>query len=832
MAKILNRQRPGNSSLILSLFALIFVVLIGWVLRYQVTMTTDLVPGINGAYYPIQVRAILKTGTLGIPDFPLLFYSEALVAGLLSFFMAQNSAIMTAVRLIDLLFPVLLAIPIFLFAYSFPRTEKPQYSPVMATLLVGLIAVGNTSLLRMAGDFQKNAAALPLSLTFIYFLYQSFNHHKKRDYILAAFFFVLTCLTHIGVVALTLTMTTIMVFFSLLNQSNRKRAILITLCFVIFSYLVLSLIYIYDPVRINRLLGVVLNPCELFTQSKFINGLSGDQSSSGNPFVFPKLSLGIVLGLLGVVITVINYKTMKPAERTLLWASSLTALFFASPLIDREWSQRLAMMSFLPGLVPLIFLTLRRKWGWVIALAVLVWVGSNTFRSHELKHQRALSIEAYNELVSFKDLLSEEETLVVAAHGLEWWVAWTMETDISNRVELAVQAWDEYDAIYVIEQIDESAFGGKPGAQKPLPMQQENTPPLPFQQSQSPPSSNKPPISTTNQPKQPTSDNQPGPFNLGLAPGDATLIHQGEYFTFSLMETKPLILSGKGRPEVEGVLSEIYEESLIIDDDKIQLMDDTVYSKFGQPIEKDELALGDYIIVWGERSLLGNNLMAEYVSIRREPGAQPAEPQQLTDETVQFGPLTMVTREGWGARRLHINALKENGYFDAEANPDGVLVYSKPLEDWLTTIVVHHSALPYEKGPAEIQNLHMDKGGYSDIGYHFIIGPDGTLFQGRPLHVRGAHTQGFNTGTVGIVLLGNIEIIEPTQEQLKVLESLVIFLKDRFGITHIAGHSDFNPDITVCPGMLLHKLLPDIAKTTGLIFGIEGYIPPPWVTTP
>jgi hypothetical protein len=261
-------------------------------------------------------------------------------------------------------------------------------------------------------------------------------------------------------------------------------------------------------------------------------------------------------------------------------------------------------------------------------------------------------------------------------------------------------------------------------------------------------------------------------------------------------------------------------------------MDDTVYSKFGKPIEKDELALDDFITVWGERSLLGNNLMAEYVSVRREPGAQPVEPQQFTDEAVQFGPLTMVTREEWGARSPYINALNENGTFDAEANPDGVLVYSKPLEDWLTTIVVHHSALPYEKGPAEIQNLHMDKGGYSDIGYHFIIGPDGTLYQGRHLHVRGAHTQGFNTGTVGIVLLGNMEIIEPTQEQLKVLESLVIYLKNRFGITHIAGHGDFNPDITVCPGKLLHKLLPDIAKTTRLIFGIEGYIIPPWVTTP
>ena len=55
---------------------------------------------------------------------------------------------------------------------------------------------------------------------------------------------------------------------------------------------------------------------------------------------------------------------------------------------------------------------------------------------------------------------------------------------------------------------------------------------------------------------------------------------------------------------------------------------------------------------------------------------------------------------------------------------------------------------------AEIRRWHVRDRGWSDIGYHFLIDRDGTVAKGRPLERTGSHTQGHNTGTIGICLLG------------------------------------------------------------------------------
>lgn len=55
------------------------VVIAGIAARAWRLFSTPLVPGMNGAYYPIQARALLEKGALGIPDLPLTF---ALQAGL------------------------------------------------------------------------------------------------------------------------------------------------------------------------------------------------------------------------------------------------------------------------------------------------------------------------------------------------------------------------------------------------------------------------------------------------------------------------------------------------------------------------------------------------------------------------------------------------------------------------------------------------------------------------------------------------------------------------------------------------------------------------------
>jgi len=192
---------------------------------------------------------------------------------------------------------------------------------------------------------------------------------------------------------------------------------------------------------------------------------------------------------------------------------------------------------------------------------------------------------------------------------------------------------------------------------------------------------------------------------------------------------------------------------------------------------------------------------------------------------------TIISRTEWGAHPLNLEAPEEFGAFDAQTNPEGVLSYSDDLKRVLNTIVVHHSAFA-GSGPAEVQYLHMDRRGFADVAYHFMIDSYGNIYEGREVNVRGAHVQGFNTGSVGIVLLGNFNETEPAQAQIISLKELVDYLRYTYEIRYLAGHKNYpgqSPDGTECPGDNLYPLLPGLARELGMKFGIDGYITPEWV---
>lgn len=81
-------------------------------------------------------------------------------------------------------------------------------------------------------------------------------------------------------------------------------------------------------------------------------------------------------------------------------------------------------------------------------------------------------------------------------------------------------------------------------------------------------------------------------------------------------------------------------------------------------------------------------------------------------------------------------------------------------------VVIHASATkrdwmenePLAKQVMEIRRWHTapkPKGnGWSDIGYHFIIGRNGQIMAGRPVSRKGAHVKGHNDTTIGVCLIG------------------------------------------------------------------------------
>lgn len=67
-----------------------------------------------------------------------------------------------------------------------------------------------------------------------------------------------------------------------------------------------------------------------------------------------------------------------------------------------------------------------------------------------------------------------------------------------------------------------------------------------------------------------------------------------------------------------------------------------------------------------------------------------------------------------------------------------------------------------------IRTYHMTARGFSDIGYHYIIEPDGSIFLGRPVDKGGAHVYQDNAHTIGVSMVGNWD------EQMVDIESIQI----------------------------------------------------------
>jgi len=116
----------------------------------------------------------------------------------------------------------------------------------------------------------------------------------------------------------------------------------------------------------------------------------------------------------------------------------------------------------------------------------------------------------------------------------------------------------------------------------------------------------------------------------------------------------------------------------------------------------------------------------------------------------------------------------------------------------VSEIIVHCTATP-EGRPvtvAEIDRWHRARG-WSGIGYHRVIGLHGERWAGRPLEAIGAHCEGHNTGTIGVVYVGGLakDARTPkdtrTEEQKASLLAELTDLRDRFGIKKVSGHNEY-----------------------------------------
>ena len=132
-------------------------------------------------------------------------------------------------------------------------------------------------------------------------------------------------------------------------------------------------------------------------------------------------------------------------------------------------------------------------------------------------------------------------------------------------------------------------------------------------------------------------------------------------------------------------------------------------------------------------------------------------------------------------------------------------------------IILHYTATPEgeEFSNTRIKASHLARG-FSDIGYHYVIGLNGEIRPGRSEAVAGAHCTGHNTRSIGVCYVGgcpprktpnwqNIGKDTRTPAQEATLVKLVKELLKKYPGATVHGHNEFANK--PCPGFDVKKWL-------------------------
>lgn len=104
---------------------------------------------------------------------------------------------------------------------------------------------------------------------------------------------------------------------------------------------------------------------------------------------------------------------------------------------------------------------------------------------------------------------------------------------------------------------------------------------------------------------------------------------------------------------------------------------------------------------------------------------------------------------------------------------------------------------------ATIKRWHVKDRGWSDIGYHYIIGLDGRIESGRPVNKQGAHAKGFNKTSIGVCYIGGLSKNKRvkdtrTDAQKNAMIKLIKTLKNIYPDATLHGHREFSKKACPC----------------------------------
>lgn len=405
-------------------------------IRFYFNFSQELIPGVNGGYYPLQVRSILTNGHLGFSDMPLLFYLDAFLIKFISLFgfSITDSLILSVVKIVDSISIPLLLLPLYkIIQFSNPLPLKLFKFSILA------FSVLSFSPLILTSDLQKNALAIVFLFCFLAY-YLSFQINKiKIDILLSIVFLIFAGLTHFGTFVFALFFLFLMFFYTYEKKAIFPMTILIIVC--------LGIVFLIDTSRFIRLVSFWN---VVFEKPALLNGML-------SPPDFLIILISIALAIIGIITLKTKSNNLKLFQKATLFACIVCLISFSFPLLDGEYYRRLSLFLFIPQILSILqistIISVKQLKSISISFVILTLLSIVAVSGHP-KETVIVKI-AYEELRKLNSVIKNDyETIVIARHGLEWWAAWALHTKVGQDKAIDSVFFEKYKNVIFITQIN------------------------------------------------------------------------------------------------------------------------------------------------------------------------------------------------------------------------------------------------------------------------------------------------------------------------------------------------------------------------------------------
>ncbi|XP_014228390.1 peptidoglycan-recognition protein SC2-like [Trichogramma pretiosum] len=166
----------------------------------------------------------------------------------------------------------------------------------------------------------------------------------------------------------------------------------------------------------------------------------------------------------------------------------------------------------------------------------------------------------------------------------------------------------------------------------------------------------------------------------------------------------------------------------------------------------------------------------------------------LKDEQVEIPKIILKSEWSTKSIKAQVQRLQEN--------PPSYVVIHHSATDTCTTRAICQARI------RNFQDYHIRTKKWNDIGYNFLIGEDGNIYEGQGWDVAGNHTSKYNEMSIGICIIGNYNNRVPNQGAIRAVQLLIEYgissnkINEKYSLIghRQAGHTN-------CPGDKLYELL-------------------------